>query len=138
MNKDKLSFADVEQLLTELARHDQLAACAQDEAQTELMRGAACREIRRVFFRRRCLRLAGSTAMLAGLALACVHLMPETGMETSLATVPVPKPFSYADNSRSVVKPESEAIPQVVPAPRQPTYEGGTEGCQIVIYSVPL
>ncbi len=137
MNKDKLSFADVEQLLSELAEHDQLAASTQDVVQTELMRGAVRREIRRVFFRRRCLCMAGSMAMLAGLGLACFHLMPEEGMETSLATAPVANKLSYAVQSRSVAC-VTAPCPQVAPAPRPVSYEGGTEGCHVVIYSVPL
>ncbi len=63
MNKDDLSFADVERLFEELAEFDRQAAL--DDAQTELMRAAARQEFRRIIIRRRCFRMAGGVAALA-------------------------------------------------------------------------
>ncbi len=139
MKKDQLSYADVEQLLTELAQHDQRAA-AQDEAQTELMRGAARGEIRRVFRRRRCLRLAGEMAVVTALGSTLYLLYPEVSSEAALAEgksgVPqdvAPAPSAAVAFSPALHKKKANAAPSA-----GISYESHTAGCELVIYSVPL
>ncbi len=144
MKKEQLSFSDVEQLLMELARHD-LQAAARDEAQTELMRGAARGEIRRVFLHRRCLRLAGSVATIVALGGSLTWLLPE-GMQQAvrpenLATALPGKNSKLARSAReSVYAPApQERIQAEAPAiSYSATLRGKDESCDIVIYAVPL
>ncbi len=147
MKKDQLSFCDVEQLLSELARHD-LQAAAQEDAQTELMRGAARREIRRVFFRRRCLRAAGHMAALAGLGTSFYLLQPELGTNKPLATLESEYDAATTGMGEAAPAPAPSAATSLATAPAlrpkksisQPAcgFDCGSEPCEVVIYSVPL
>ncbi len=136
MKKDQLSFSDVERLLSELAQHDR-ALAAQEDAQTELMRKAASGEIRRVFFRRRCLRVAGSTAMLVLLGGGISLLYPEWRTEApALAT-------SLNTKHKLAPAPCVQALNKCETAPNPPisytTTIGGKENaCEVFIYAVPL
>ncbi len=126
MNKEKPSFADVEQLLTQLARED---------AQTELMRGAARGEIRRVFRRRRIRRVAGEVAAVAVLGSTLWFLKPEDAAEAPLAEAGAsahPRSASMATYS-----PLHKAVPHAAVTPPI-AYESRSEACELVIYSVPL
>ncbi len=138
MNKDNLSFADVEQLLTELAQHD-LRAAARDDAQTELMRSAARREIHRVFFRRRCRRVAGSIALLAGLGGAVQLLLPEQVAQAPLPAASLPMREKLAPSLARAAQAKKSTVPAPAPSvPYHEPFECSTEACEVVIYSVPL
>ncbi len=140
MNKQELSFSDVEQLLSELAQHDLLSA-AQDEAQTELMREAARGEIRRVFFHRRCWRVAGSSAMLVALGGAATLFLPEHGVGSAPAQTLA---TSLSRKSKAVLLPQAEEEAAPAPFADKPaisysaTLGGQDTACEVVIYSVPL
>ncbi len=82
MDKEKLSFADMERLLGALAE--------QDRAAVEHMRDAARGEIRRCFRRRRCLRVAGWLALLSLLALP-LALLPGGQRTPAPAVAAVPR-----------------------------------------------
>ncbi len=131
MDKDQLSFSDVERLLSEMAQQDRSLA-AHDDAQTELMRGIARQEIRRVFFRRRCLRVSGSVAMLILLGGGVSLLLPELAADAgSLAT---------ALSAKRKAGPVPQLREQASPPPiGYTTTMGGKEhACEVVIYAVPL
>ncbi len=136
MKKDPLSFADVEQLLTELARHD--LQQAQDEAQTALMRGAACGEIRRVFRRRRIRRIVGEVAAVAALGSTLYFMKPEEAAAPPLAKA-VPAPLHTSASAATAVTSAPHLKEALKPAATPPiSYESRSEGCELVIYSVPL
>ncbi len=149
MNKNPLSFSDVEQLLTEMAQHDRLAA-ARDEAQTQLMCAAARGEIRRVFFRRRCRRVAGSAASVAALGGALAFLLPDfaepqtpapalavdTGAKNKKYTFsPAPAPAMVEE---AVFQSCSGPVREAPTISYSATLGGQDHACDVVIYSVPL
>ncbi len=132
MMKDQPSFSDVEQLLAELAQQD-CRVSAQDDAQTELMRAAARAEIRRVFRRRRYLRLAGSTAMLLLLGGGASLLLPEPGAEApTLATA---LPATHKSLPANLQEGHESLLPTVS---YTATISQQGDTCDVVIYSVPL
>ncbi len=148
MKKEKPSFAEVEQLLSDLAQQDQLSA-VQEEAQTELMRGAARGEIRRVFRHRRYLRLARDMAAMLALGGALFLLLPEKGAETQMAAATPVKPQDVrrAVATRKAAGPSYSIAPAaalrspLMPEEASPSgsaFDCGSESCEVVIYSVPL
>ncbi len=153
MNKERLSFGDVEQLLSELAQHD-LQAAAQEEAQTELMLGAARGEIRRVFRRRRYLRFSGSAALLTLLGLSFTLLQPEEGTPSGIVSAPENTHKTPAvivrDDSASNVASFSTDFRKETSAHFPPDFRSSPsisysstnsaqgEVCDVVIYAVPL
>ncbi len=100
------------------------------------MRGAARREIRRVFLRRRCLRLAGSAAMLALLGGSFALLQPEERRETPAMATALPG-VKEKVSRRAVSR---HAAPEAPPIPisYSTTIGGPEQACEVVIYAVPL
>ncbi len=100
MNKDDLSFADVERLFEELAEFDRQAAL--DDARTELMRAAARQEFRRLILRRRCFRIAGGVAALAimgGSLPLLIDGADEPAHELAVAPAPpITSPVKYSSD----------------------------------------
>ncbi len=140
MKKEQPSYDEVEQLLTELAQHDRRVS-ALDEAQTELMRGAARGEIRRVFRRRRYQRLAGEMAVVTVIGSALYLLRPDVGNKAALAEVEGSAPHTVAPApTTAVAASPSLRKTRVTPAVPSPgvSYENHAPGCELVIYSVPL
>ncbi len=125
--KKQLRFDDVEQLL---------GALAQEDAQTELMRGAARAEIRRVFVRRRCWRVAAQAAVLSMLGASLYLLNPETEPAVELAEAkPAPR---HQVPAAAVAASPSLHKKQQAPAAGVISYESRENGCELVLYSVPL
>ncbi len=101
MDKNKLSFADIERMITELAPPEvqEARSRAREERWCEVARKAARAKINRIFFRRYCIRAAGCTAVLGLLGGSLVLLLHDTPTAPPVATV----------------EPPSAAVPAVVP-----------------------
>ncbi len=129
--KEQLCFNDVEQLL---------GALAQEDAQTELMRGAARAEIRRVFRRRRCLRVAGEVGVLALLCGSASLLLPNARTEAPLAQdiaeAKAKQPHGPAVAAAPIMRSRKAASKASCDAAEP--FDCHTETCEVVIYSVPL
>ncbi len=141
MNNKPHSFAEVEQLLAELARHDRHAL---QHVQAERLRRLAGAEVHRVFRRRRLLRAAGSTATLALVAGALTLLLPEVqkGTPTALPLAAKPSPAVKQLPIEQLAKTPESALPQAhVRYEARPgvQFEANCLGAyEIVIYPVPL